>query len=149
MVVVVVKMKRQESAVGFAQNMDDGSGIRVRKSDRRPKDAERIDRDQGGGRPASKLIGQSGQHRLRATHLSGAFDIIFRPRGERKIEVHRPRTLTPDVRTSGQPGISERSGRAGTTSRRKARPLTSPAANGVYPAMSTVVRENRLWWRTF
>jgi hypothetical protein len=31
---------------------------------------------------------------------------------------------------------------------RKGGPLTSLAANGVYATMNTVVRENRLWWRT-
>jgi len=31
---------------------------------------------------------------------------------------------------------------------RKARPLTSLAANGVYVGMNTAVRESRLWWPT-
>jgi hypothetical protein len=32
--------------------------------------------------------------------------------------------------------------------RSRDRPLTFPRRHGVYPAMSTVVRNTRLWWRT-
>jgi len=32
--------------------------------------------------------------------------------------------------------------------RRAGMPLTPPRRHGVYPAMSTAVRPNQLWWRT-
>jgi hypothetical protein len=120
-VVVVVKMKRQESAMGFTQDVDDGSGICVRKSDRRRKDAERINGYQGGGAPASKSIGQPGQHNAQANPLSDASDIIFRSRGERKMATHRPRR---PIRLSGFA--------VNPASANRRLPLTSLAANGVY-----------------
>jgi hypothetical protein len=59
---IVVKVKGQKSPMGLAQNMDDGSRVRVSESYSRPKDAKHIDRDEGGGPPAQKSLFHASQH---------------------------------------------------------------------------------------
>jgi len=59
---IVVKMKRQESTMGFTQNMDDGNCICVRKSHHWAKDAERVDRHEGDSSPAQKSLFETSQH---------------------------------------------------------------------------------------
>ena len=79
---VIVKMQRQKSAVGFTQDMDDGSCVRVSENRGRAKDAKRIDRNEDGSPPASKSLFQANHHVGCRLVCLRREPIIFRREGE-------------------------------------------------------------------
>lgn len=74
---VIMKVERQKSAMGFTQHMDDGVSVCMSECYCRAEDAQRIDRDEGSGPPASKSLFQASQHALSVTRQSHAFEAII------------------------------------------------------------------------